>query len=74
VVEILYYVSQEKLTMGMESSEETRLNKELGEAEAKKIRISETYQRWKEGRSQIIDACRQFASAIKKWRAIKDTT
>lgn len=56
--------------MSVTNSKEALLYKELAEAEARKIRVSETFQRWKEGRLQAIDACRQFSFALKKWAEI----
>ncbi len=65
----------EKLTVGMiKTSEETKLYKKLAAVETRKIQISEAYQRWREARSQIIDACKTFSSGLKKWREIKDDT
>lgn len=59
---------------GTSNAEEAKLYANLAEVETKKIKISEAFQRWREARSQIIDACRQFGVALKKWREIKDDT
>lgn len=40
--------------------------------ETRRIKISEVYERWKEARVQVADSCRQFSTALEKWREIKD--
>lgn len=45
---------------------------ELANVETRRIKISEVHERWKEARVQVADSCRQFSSALEKWREIKD--
>jgi hypothetical protein len=62
----------EKLTLGVTNPDEAKLYKELAKVETKKIKISEAFQKWREARSQVIDACREFSTALKKWKEIKN--
>lgn len=51
---------------------EVELLDELANVETRRIKISEVHERWKEARVQLADSCRQFSSALMKWREIKD--
>ncbi|CAL8097118.1 unnamed protein product [Orchesella dallaii] len=51
---------------------EMELLDELANVETRRIKISEVYERWKEARIQVADSCRQFSSALQKWRDIND--
>ena len=42
--------------------DETGVQNELMELESERITISETLERWKEGRSEILEACSQFSN------------
>lgn len=60
----------EQLSLNEETAEESTIQAELANIEGRRMNISEIYERWKEGRSQVGEACRQFSIALSKWRSL----
>ncbi|CAG7727064.1 unnamed protein product [Allacma fusca] len=56
-----------KLSVNNETPEETGIQAELADIESRRMKLSEIYERWKEGRMQVLESCRHFSTALKKW-------